>query len=125
MKFNLYNQAPLNRVETLRALDTALAQKGVTMVQVGDNSVIATDKPGLEVAPAVNSPTDQLPESSSYMLTTVHLKKADPDLVVRTLATASQLPGSVIYMPSANLLILRDYSSGIRRMLRYLQESDP
>jgi hypothetical protein len=147
IEVTLHNQAPLNRVETLQLLDTALAQQGITMVVAGDNAVIATQDPLNAVSPIINFPASQLPDSSSYMMTTVRLTKSDPDLpentlpagppgtpstsasgadlIVQALGMKSKLKMSIIYMPAAHLLILRDYSSSIRQMLPAIPEVGP
>lgn len=147
IEITLHNQAPLNRVETLQLLDTALAQHGINMVIAGDNAVIATQDPLSAVPPIINFLASQLPDSSSYMMTVVRLTKSDPDLpvktlpggapgtaatsdsgpdlLVRTLAVKAKLQTSVMYMPAAHLLILRDYSSSIRQMLPAIPEVGP
>lgn len=143
----LHNPAPLNRVETLQLLDTTLAQQGIAMVVAGDNAVIATQNPLNAVPPIINFPASQLPDSSSYMMTTVRLTKSDPDLpektlpagppgtastsasgadlIVQALGMKSKLQRSIIYMPAAHLLILRDFSSSIRQMLPVIPEVGP
>ena len=150
IEVTLHNQTPLNRVETLQLLDTTLAQHGINMVVAGDNAVIATQDPGNAVPPIINFPASQLPDSSSYMMTMVRLIQSDTDLpadtsargtrgppgtastpatgaglLVRTLSMKSKVPGGIIYMPAAHLLILRDFSSSIRQMLPDIPEVGP
>jgi type II secretory pathway component GspD/PulD (secretin) len=125
IEVTLHNQAHLNRVETLRLLDTTLAQHGINMVVAGDNAVIATRDPRNTVPPIINFPPSQLPDSSSYMMTTVRLKESDPELMVRNLGMKAKCQNSVIYMPAAHLMILRDYSSSIRQMLTAIPEVGP
>jgi len=124
VKMTLRNQAPLNRVETLQALDNLLAQNGVSMVLIGDNAVKATDMPNDEVAPIINLPADKLPDSSSYMLAFVRPNQADLGRLVGMMGMKAQQPNGIIYAPSAKLLILRDYSSSVREMLRILQDAE-
>jgi type II secretory pathway component GspD/PulD (secretin) len=126
VKISLHNQTPLTRVETLQLLDTALMQNGITMVLVGDATVKAVPnrEAGSETPPAIDARADELPDSSSYMTCTVRLKHANADQVVRMLSLASRMPNSIVYVPSGNLLILRDYSANIRRMLHLLQQAD-
>ena len=126
VKISLHNQKPLTRVETLQLLDTTLEQNGVTMVLAGDASVKAV--PNLEAIsetpPDIEARADELPDSSSYMTCTIRLKQAKPDQVIGMLGTVSRMSRSVVYVPTGNLLILRDYSSSIRQMLRLIQQVD-
>jgi len=126
VKISLRNQTPLNRVETLELLDTTLVQNGITMVLVGDASVkaVPNSQAGLETPPTFDARAEDLPDSSSYMTCTVRLKNAQADQAVRMLALAARMPNSVIYVPSGNLLILRDYAANIRHMLQLLEQAD-
>jgi len=126
VKISLHNQTPLNRVETLQLLDTTLAQHGVTMVLMGDASVkaVPSNEASAEVPPTINATADELPDSSSYMTCTVRLKNAKGRNVIDVLAPVSGMQRSIMYVPSGNLLILRDYSANIRQMLCLIQEVD-
>jgi hypothetical protein len=117
IKVTLHNQAPLNRVETLRLLDTTLAQQGIHMVVAGDNAVIATEDllttrasgegAGLVSAapPIINYPASQLPDSSSYMMTMVRLIQSVPDLPAKTLPRGT--PGTASTSSSYPELVIR------------------
>ncbi|MGA2556297.1 MAG: hypothetical protein ABSG04_08485 [Verrucomicrobiota bacterium] len=126
VKVSLRNQTPLNRVETLQLLDTTLVQNGITMVLVGDASVkaVPNSQAGLETPPTFDARAEDLPDSSSYMTCTARLKNAQADQAVRMLSLAARMPNSVIYVPSGNLLILRDYAANIRHMLQLLEQAD-
>ena len=123
VRISLHNQTPLTRVETLQLLDTTLFQNGITMVLVGDASVKAVPnrEAGSEVPPSIDIRAGELPDSSSYMTCTVALKKARADEVVAMLGMVSRMQRSVVFVPTGNLLILRDYSANIRQMLRLIQ----
>ena len=126
MRISLHNQTPLTRVETLQLLDTTLFQNGITMVLVGDASVKAVPnfQAGSEVPPTIDVRAGELPDSCSYMTCTVALKKARADQVTAMCGMVSRMPKSVIYVPTGNLLILRDYSANIRQMLHLIQQAD-
>jgi type II secretory pathway component GspD/PulD (secretin) len=126
VKISLHNQTPLTRVGALQLLDTALAQNGITMVLAGDEAVkaVANRDAGLETPPTFDARAEDLPDSSSYMTCTVRLKNAQPDQTVKMLSMAARMPNSVVYVPSGNLLILRDYAANIRHMLELLQQED-
>jgi type II secretory pathway component GspD/PulD (secretin) len=115
---------PLNRIEALQILDTALALNGVTMVLSGDNAVkaVPTSAASNESPPNITLPPELLPESSSFMSRTVPLKNLRAIYVVPMLQPLSKMPNSLVAIQSHNLLLLRDYSSNIKQQLRLLEE---
>lgn len=122
--FSLRNQQPVTRIEALQLFDTTLAANNITMVLVGEDAVkalpapVATREPG----PVINLPADQLPESSSYMVRTVHLKRVKAVELIPLLQPFAGLPNNMIASNDPNLLILRDYSANIRAMLKLIEE---
>jgi len=96
----------------LQALDTVLAQNNITMIPLGTKFVKAV--------PVVELPRDELPESGSYMLYIVPVKSIPPREAAPVLAPFSKMPNSVVAVDSSGLLLLRDYSTNIRRMLQVL-----
>jgi type II secretory pathway component GspD/PulD (secretin) len=77
-----------------------------------------------ETPPTIDPVANELPDSDSYMTCTVRLKDADPQHVFTLLQTASRMPNGIVYNPTGKLLVLRDYSSSIRQMLRLIQDVD-
>ena len=120
------NQTPLTRIEALQLLDTALAENGITMVLMGDSAVKAVPAAlaSSESPPEITLPWEALPDSSSMMMRTVQLKHVRPSEVVPILVPFSKLSNAILPVDSRKQLILRDYSSNIRRMLRVLQDVD-
>jgi type II secretory pathway component GspD/PulD (secretin) len=116
-------QHRLTRREALQLLDTALAQTGITMIPQGATYVKAVPQAQApsESAPIPDLGPDQLPESLSYMTYLVELKGMKPNTVVGALSPFSKVPNSVVILPDADLLILRDYSANVRRMLQVLE----
>jgi type II secretory pathway component GspD/PulD (secretin) len=111
----------------LQALDSVLAQNGITMVYMGTKFVkaVTSSQAMAEAPPIIDLPADQLPESSSYMTYIVELTSANPGEVAPALQPFARMPNSIVAINSSGLLILRDYSSNIRRMLRVLAKMDP
>ena len=121
-RITIVNQTPLARHEALQALDTILAQNGVTMILIGTKFVKAVP-PGqasTEPAPVIELPADQLPESSSYMIYVVELTSRKPNDILPIIQPFAKMPNSIITIPDGGLLILRDYASNIRRMLQVI-----
>jgi type II secretory pathway component GspD/PulD (secretin) len=125
-KISLQNETPFTRLEVLQALDTVLAENGITMILLGSKFVkaVPSAQAPSEAAPEIDFPADQLPESSSYMVYVVQLKHRRPSEVAMALQPFARMPNSIVALKDADLLILRDYSSNIRRMLQVLERID-
>jgi type II secretory pathway component GspD/PulD (secretin) len=120
----ILNEQPLNRTQALQLFDTALAANGIAMVLSGEDAVKALPAAVAtrEVGPVINLPADQLPESSSFMVRTVHLKHIKAVDMIPLLQPLTGLPNSIVASSDPNLLILRDYSANIRAMLKLIEE---
>jgi general secretion pathway protein D len=123
VKISFKNQTALNHREALQALDTVLSQNGIVMIPMGTKymKVVPTAQAPTEAVPVVELPREQLPESGSYMIYLVELKTLRPTEVAPALAPLCKSPNSVIAMDQSNVLLLRDYSTNIRRMLQVLE----
>jgi len=120
------NQTPLNRIEALQLLDTVLAQHGIAMVLVGDTAVKAVQdvRASTEAPPEINRPWQELPDSGSFMTCTVRVKRYHPSELVPVLQPLVKTPNAILPIDSDSLLVLRDYSANIRRMLKLLEEME-
>lgn len=118
------NQTPLSRVEILQLLDTVLAENGIAMVLAGPTGIKAVPlaQAAQSSPPEVSLPWRSLPDSGSYMMRTVQLKKLRPSEVVPVLMPFAKAPGAVLAIDSHRQLILRDFSSNIRKMLQVLED---
>jgi type II secretory pathway component GspD/PulD (secretin) len=123
------NQTPLSRVEALQLLDTVLAENGIAMVLMGPTGIKAVPlaQAAQSSPPEITLPWRSLPDSGSYMMRTVQLKKLRPSEVVPVLMPFSKAPGAVLAIDSRHQLILRDFSANVRKMLQVLEdlESQP
>jgi type II secretory pathway component GspD/PulD (secretin) len=125
-KITLKTQTALTRIEALQLLDTALAMNGIAVVPMGKKFVKAVPsvQAGTEAVAPTDLKPDQLPESNSLVMYIVELKHSRPRDVAQALVPFSKLPNSVLGIDSAGLLILRDYSANVRRMLEVLARVD-
>lgn len=121
---DLQTDKPVDRVETLRLLDTVLAAHGITMVLAGDDIVkaVPTGKMSGEPAPEIDLPWQSLPDSSSYMQRTVQVKTVNVVDMMPVLSPFSKLPNSIIVDQNQNVLILRDYAANVKQELRLLEQ---
>lgn len=120
----LQTATPLNPIEVLQTLDTVLAQNGIAMVLSGDKAVkaVPTMTATSESPPEIDLPWQLLPDSSSMMMRTVHLKNLKPSVCVPVLMPFSKLPNSLVVVDDQHLLIIRDYSTNVRQQLKLLEE---
>jgi general secretion pathway protein D len=118
------NQTPLTRVQALQLLDTALAANGIAMVLAGDTAVKAVPAAQAitEAPPNITLPLELLPDSGSFMSRTVQLKKVRPSEVIPVLQPFVKTPNALLPIDGSNLLVIRDYSANVRRMLQMLQD---
>lgn len=116
------NEHPVARREALQALDTVLAEAGVVMIPLGSRymKAVSPKQAVSEPAPVVELPADQLPESNSYLTYIVELRHRRPSSVLPVLQPFARMPNSIVSSDENNLLILRDYSVNVRRMLQVL-----
>jgi len=146
LKVTFSNQTPMTAVEALQALDTVLAAQDIAMVFLGTQYVkaVPANTACMEPAPVMDLRPEQLPDSSSFLIYIVKLKKATASDAAPALQPFAKLPNSIIgiggsggrpasgvslqNLPSIiglkdhGVLILRDYSSTVRRMLQVLEK---
>jgi len=124
ISISIQNETPLTRREALQLLDTLLAQNGVIMIPLGTKFVkaVPSAQASTEGAPVIELPAEQLPESSSYMLYVVKLKVRKPREVAPAMQPFAKMPNSIMAIDDAGILILRDYSTNIRRMLEVIDK---
>jgi type II secretory pathway component GspD/PulD (secretin) len=105
-------------------LDTVLAENGIAMILAGDTAVKPVPEviASKEAPPQINRPWQELPDSGSYMACTVHLKRLRAVELVPVLVPVAKVPNGIMPIQEPNLLILRDYSANIRRMLQLIEE---
>ncbi len=123
-RINVRNETPLTRIEALQLLDTVLAQNGIAMVLSGDAAIKAVQevRAVVESPPEITLPVEALPDSGSFMMRTVQLKKAKPSELIPVLMPFAKTPNALLPIDASNLLIIRDYSSNVRQMLQVLQK---
>jgi len=124
MTISFVNETSLTRVEALQALDNVLAAHGVTMVYLGTKyvkAVPAKEAPG-EAAPVIELAAEHLPESSSYLAYYVELKNRTAEEATSALQPFAKMPNSIIGVRGSDVIVLRDYSTNVRRMLQVLEK---
>ena len=123
----LKTQTPLTRTEAVQALDTVLAMNGITMINVGEKFVKAVPTQMAQAQGNSKFTThdiNDLPEADQYITHIAQLKYAKPSEVLPALTPFAQIPNSILPIDSSQILVIRDYSANIKRMLELLKSID-
>lgn len=116
----------LTRLEVVEAMDAVLALNGVTMIPVKERFVKAVPSTlaATEGAEISTIPAEELPIAEQFITRIVKLKTAKPTEIAATLQGLAKSPTAVTPIDSNQTLILRDYSSNIKRMLEIIEKID-
>ena len=124
VKITLRSARPATTVTALQILDTALAQNGITMIPQGTDIVKAVPSAAapVEAVPICELAPHELPDSQSYVCYVVQLKERLPRDLAQALQPFAKTPNSILGIDSAGILVLRDYSVNVKRMLQVLEK---
>jgi type II secretory pathway component GspD/PulD (secretin) len=122
----LKTEHPLTKSEAIRALEDAMANKGLIIVPVGEKYfkvVTGATGPAALGGDSLNA-AGPLPKEGNFITKIVPLKGGNPDGVVKALGSLARSPNSVIYIPSTQSLVLRGYTENVSRMLELVEILD-
>jgi general secretion pathway protein D len=116
----------LTRTEAIEALEAEMGMNGITVVPMGDKffKVVLEANAPPAGGTLTSNPSVYLPDLGKFITEVVQLKYADPDQVVKALGLFAKSASSVIYIPSTESLILRDYTENVKRMLEMVEKLD-
>jgi hypothetical protein len=122
----LETQTPLTKKEAIAAFDAVLAMNGITMINVGDKFVKAV--PAAAAATAGEAPdkrpASELPDLGPYVTYVKQLRYTKPSELVPALTPFAQIPNSILPIDSSQILVLRDYTENVKRMLEMVERID-
>lgn len=123
-KVTLQTERPVGVLKALQLLDTALAQNGIVMIPQGTDVVkaVPAQSAAVEAVPICELPPHELPDSQSYICYIVQLKERRPRDIAQALQPFAKLPNSILGIDGAGMLVLRDYSVNVKRMLQVLEK---
>jgi general secretion pathway protein D len=118
--------APMTRQEVIQALNSVLAMNGISMIPVGEKFVKAVPMTQAieEGAPFQRLGEELLPELGPYVTHMVQLKYARPSELVPVLQLFSKVKNGILPIDSSQVLVLRDYTENVKRMLELIKEVD-
>ena len=112
--------------EGIQALEAVLGLNGITMVNMGEKFVKAMPEAQGNTAGArfdTNSAAE-LPEMGQYITHVVQLKYAKPSELTAVLQSFNKIPNAVLPIDTSMMLVLRDYTENIKRMLELIKQLD-
>ena len=122
----LTTRGQLTMREGIQALEAVLALNGITMINMGDKFVKAMPEAQGNTAGGrfdTNSAA-LLPELGQYVTHVVQLKYAKPSEMVPVLQPFVKIPNAILPIDTSMMLVLRDYTENVKRMLEMIKEID-
>jgi general secretion pathway protein D len=123
----LKTQTALTKKEAIQALDAVLAINGISMINMGDKFVKAVPaaSSGQVGAPWSNLTPTNMPDLGQYVTHVVQLKYSKPtELVAALQPFASPIPNPILPIDSSQIVVLRDYTENVKRMLEMIEKID-
>ena len=122
----LTTQQNLTKREAIEALDAVLGMNGVTMINFGEKFVKAEAMATANTAGAPFSKEDvsHLPDFGPYVTHVVQLRYAKPSELVQILQPFVKIPNAILPVDSSQMLVLRDFTENVKRMLELIKEID-
>lgn len=120
-------QTELTKTEALQALDSVLGMNGITMINIGTKFVKAVPVAEANQAGAVINESlaeGELPELGGYLTHVVQMKYAKPSEIMPVLAPFSKIQGNITALDANGILIIRDYTENVKRMLELINKID-
>ena len=116
----------LNRREVLQMFDTIFSLNQISTVKQGDKfiKIVPQAQVGTEGAVFDTNAVSSLAESGTFVTRVVQLKYADPTEVMPIIQPFAKLPNSIVAVKSSQILVLRDNSENIKRMMELIEKVD-
>ncbi len=125
--FVLKTQTPLTKSEAIKALDAMLGLNGIAIIDIGDKFTKAAPSAnaGQMGAAFNNLRASQLGDMGQFLTHVVQLKYVKPSEMVAVLQPfASAIANPILPIDSSQILVLRDFTENIKRMLQVIDEID-
>ena len=123
----LKTQTPLTKPEVIQALEAVLALNGISIIPVGEKfaKVVPSQSANQAGAALHEEKAKELPELGSYVTHVVQLKYVKPSELMTVLTPfASQIPNPILPIDGSQMLVLRDYTENVKRMLEMIEKID-
>jgi general secretion pathway protein D len=126
-QISLTTHTALTKEEAVQALDSVLGMNGIAMVKFGEKFVKAvpsTSAPGIG-QPVYKGTGELLPEIGQYVTYVCQTTNVKPsDLTQALQPFASTVPNPILAIDESHILILRDFSENVKRMVELVKRID-
>ena len=126
-QISLTTRTALTRSEAIQALDAVLGLNGIAMVNVGDKFVkaVPTANAGGVGQAVFKGNGELLPELGQYVTYVMQVTNVAPkDLVQALQPFASTVPNPILPIGESQILVLRDFSENVKRMVEMVKKID-
>jgi general secretion pathway protein D len=125
-KVILKTETPLTKAEAIEALQAVLALNNISVINVGDKFVkaVQSDQAGVQAATLDTTSPTNLPELGSYLTRVVQLQYVKPTIMQQILTPFARLPNAIFPIDDNGILVLRDYTENVKRMLEMIAKID-
>jgi general secretion pathway protein D len=124
----LVSKLQLTRREAIAALDAVFALNGIATVNIGDKfvKVVPVGQAGQVGASFSKQPLDQLPDLGQFVTHVIQTTYVKPSDVVQALTpfASAGLANGILPIDPSQILVLRDYSENVKRMLEMIKKID-
>lgn len=122
----LRNMTPITRSEAIQLFDAVLGMNGIAVINVGEKfaKVLPVAEANTGGAKVYEGKPEELPELGSYVTHVVQLQYVKPSEMVQILQPFARIPNSILPIEGNGILVIRDYSENVKRMLEMIQRVD-
>jgi general secretion pathway protein D len=122
----LRNQTPITRREAIQLLDAVLGINGIAMIPVGEKFVKAVPiaEAGMSGGSLEHGEAKDIPELGPYITHVVQLRYTKPSEMIPVIQPFAKIPNSILPIEGNGVLVLRDFSENVKRMLEMIAQVD-
>jgi len=122
----LESQTALTKAEAIEALQAVLALNNISVINIGDKfvKVVPTDQAVNQGQSFDQESEAQMPDLGSIVTRIVQLKYVLPSQMVPALTPFARLQNGLIPLDNNGILIIRDYTENVKRMLQMVDLVD-
>jgi general secretion pathway protein D len=125
-QFTLKTQTPLTKTEAIQAFDAVFAMNAIAIILVDDKfaKAVPAAQANQEAQARDARSLSDLPELGQILTHVAQLKYVKPSEMVQVLQPFAKAPNSILPIDSSYVLVLRDYTENVKRMLEMIERVD-
>ena len=120
------NHIPLTKREVIQMFDAILGINGIAIINVGDKfaKAVPVAQANQEGAPIGQGDKAGLSEMGQYVTHVVQLKYVKPSEMLPIIQPFAKIPNSILPVEANGILVIRDFSENVKRMLEMIEQVD-